>query len=80
MELAEIINCTTIDRVAIGPFPPGPACGASTDFCTCSMRSIISGEQVVARWLERQIFIGAHLQIEPPIDPSGLLRWRKRLA
>jgi hypothetical protein len=41
-------------------------------------------EQVMAGWLEHpywQVFTGeTHLQTEPPIDVSSLLRWRQRLG
>ena len=44
----------------------------------------LSDEQVVAFWLENaywQVFTGeTYLQTEPPIDPSSLSRWRKRLG
>ena len=44
----------------------------------------ISDEAVVARWVENpywQYFCGFdHLQWEMPIDPSSMVRWRKRLG
>ncbi|ANW52366.1 hypothetical protein A7U58_19505 [Burkholderia pseudomallei] len=43
----------------------------------------LSDEDVVWQWLENpywQVFTGeAYLQTKPPIDPSSLTRWRKRL-
>ena len=44
----------------------------------------LSDEEVVWQWVENpywQVFTGeSYLQTEPPIDPSSLTRWRKRLG
>lgn len=44
----------------------------------------LSDEDVVWQWLENpywQVFTGeTYLQTRPPIDPSSLTRWRKRLG
>jgi transposase, IS5 family len=44
----------------------------------------VSDEEVVTQWVENpywQVFTGeTFLQTEPPIDPSSLTRWRKRLG
>lgn len=44
----------------------------------------LSDEEVVWQWVENpywQVFTGeTYLQTEPPIDPSSLSRWRKRLG
>jgi IS5 family transposase len=44
----------------------------------------LSDEEVVWGWVENpywQVFTGeTYLQTEPPIDPSSLSRWRKRLG
>ena len=44
----------------------------------------LSDEEVVWQWVENpywQVFTGeTYLQTEPPIDPSSLIRWRKRLG
>jgi IS5 family transposase len=44
----------------------------------------LSDEEVVAMWIENpywQVFTGeTYLQTSPPIDPSSLSRWRKRLG
>ncbi|KVR00633.1 IS5/IS1182 family transposase [Burkholderia ubonensis] len=44
----------------------------------------LSDEEVVWQWLENpywQVFTGeTYLQTRPPIDPSSLTRWRKRLG
>lgn len=44
----------------------------------------LSDEEVVAMWIENaywQVFTGeVYLQTAPPIDPSSLSRWRKRLS
>jgi hypothetical protein len=44
----------------------------------------LSDEKVVWQWVEnpyRQVFTGeTYLQTQPPLDPSSLTRWRKRLG
>jgi transposase, IS5 family len=44
----------------------------------------LSDEEVVARWVENpywQYFCGFdYLQLEVPIDPSSLVRWRRRIG
>jgi len=44
----------------------------------------LSDEEVVWQWVENpywQVFTGeTYLQTEPPIDPSSLTRWRKRIG
>jgi IS5 family transposase len=44
----------------------------------------LSDEEVVWQWVENpywQVFTGeTYLQTEPPVDPSSLTRWRKRLG
>lgn len=44
----------------------------------------LSDEEVVWQWLENpywQVFTGeTYLQTKPPVDPSSLTRWRKRLG
>jgi IS5 family transposase len=44
----------------------------------------LSDEDVVWQWVENphwQVFTGeTYLQTEPPVDPSSLTRWRKRLG
>ncbi|MGF6482905.1 hypothetical protein QFZ91_005132 [Paraburkholderia sp. JPY419] len=44
----------------------------------------LSDEEVVWQWVENpywQVFTGeTYLQTEPPIDPSSLTRWRKRMG
>jgi IS5 family transposase len=44
----------------------------------------LSDEEVVRQWVENpywQVFTGeTYLRTEPPIDPSSLTRWRKRLG
>nr|CCA80955.1 hypothetical protein BDB_110393 [blood disease bacterium R229] len=52
--------------------------------CTCSTRSTFPKEKGVWQWVENpywQVSTGeTYLQTEPPIDPSSLTRWRKRLG
>lgn len=44
----------------------------------------LSNEDVVSMWVENpywQVFCGeSYLQIQPPVDPSSLTRWRQRLG
>jgi transposase, IS5 family len=44
----------------------------------------LSDEEVIWQWVENpywQVFTGeTYLQTKPPIDPSSLTRWRKRLG
>lgn len=44
----------------------------------------LSNEEVVLMWVENpywQVFCGeTHLQVDAPIDPSSLTRWRQRLG
>ena len=89
VELADMIDWAAIDRVAAGPFQPGPGRPSLRPRLVAGLLYLqhafnLSDEQVVAGWLENpywQVFTGeTHLQTEPPIDPSSLSRWRKRLG
>jgi IS5 family transposase len=89
VELADMIDWAAIDRVATEPFQPGPGRPILRPRLVAGLLYLqhafnLSDEQVVAGWLENpywQVFTGeTHLQTEPPIDPSSLSRWRKRLG
>ena len=47
-------------------------------------RWLVAYEEVVATWVENPYWQGftgeIYLQTRPPIDPSSLTRWRKRLG
>jgi len=89
VELADMIDWAAIDRVATEPFQPGPGRPILRPRLIAGLLYLqhafnLSDEQVVAGWLENpywQVFTGeTHLQTAPPIDPSSLSRWRKRLG
>jgi IS5 family transposase len=87
--LADIIDWDAIERVVPVPAVPGPGRPAVRTRLIAGLLYLeyafkLSDSEVVALWLENpywQIFTGeTHLQTEPPIDPSSLTRWRKRLG
>lgn len=89
VELADLIDWAAIERVATEPFRPGPGRPILRSRLIVGLLYLqhafgLSDEQVVAGWLENpywQVFTGeTHLQTEPPIDPSSLSRWRRRLG
>jgi IS5 family transposase len=89
VELADMIDWAAIDRVVAEPFLPGPGRPILRPRLVAGLLYLqhafnLSDEQVVAGWLENpywQVFTGeTHLQTAPPIDPSSLSRWRKRLG
>src|SRR5690349_19775304 len=87
--LAGLINWDAIHQVAVEamgsrhrrpPLPPRLIAGLLYLQHTFDL----SDEEVVWGWVENpywQVFTGeTYLQTEPPIDPSSLSRWRKRLG
>jgi IS5 family transposase len=87
--LAELINWEVIHQVAVEamgsrhrrpPLPPRLIAGLLYLQHTFKL----SDEEVVWGWVENpywQVFTGeVYLQTEPPISPSSLSRWRKRLG
>ena len=89
MVLADIIDWNAIEQVVPVPVVPGPERLAVRTRLIAGLLYLeyafkLSDSEVVALWLENpywQIFTGeTHLQTEPPIDPSSLSRWRKRLG
>ncbi len=69
---------------APGPGRPPPRSRLIAGLLYLEYAFKLSDTEIVALWLENpywQIFTGEiHLQTEPPIDPSSLFCWRKRLG
>ena len=87
--LADRIDWASIDSVTAASFAGGRGWPALSSRFIAGLLYLehafkLSDEQVVAFWLENaywQVFTGeTYLQTEPPIDPSSLSRWRKRLG
>jgi transposase, IS5 family len=64
--------------------PPASAARLMVGLCYLQHAFALSDEEVVARWVENpywQYFCGFdHLQLALPIDPSSLVRWRRRIG
>ena len=87
--LADMIDWNAIESVTTASFAGGPGRPPLPSRLIAGLLYLehafkLSDEQVVAFWLENaywQVFTGeTYLQTEPPIDPSSLSRWRKRLG
>ena len=87
--MADSIDWVAIDNVTTTAFAAGHARPALPSRLIAGLLYLehafkLSDEPVVAFWLENaywQVFMGeTYLQTEPPIDPSSLSRWRKRLG
>lgn len=87
--LAALIDWEAIDRVASEPFQSKRGRPAVRPRLIAGLLYLqhaydLSDEEVVWSWVENpywQVFTGeTYLQKEPPIDPSSLTRWRKRLG
>jgi IS5 family transposase len=89
IQLAALIDWEAIDRVALEAMQPmhrrppvRPRLIAGLLYLQHTFD--LSDEEVVWGWVENpywQVFTGeTYLQTEPPIDPSSLSRWRKRLG
>src|ERR671918_1121623 len=63
---------------------PGSPIRLMVGLCYLQHTFRLSDEEVVARWVENpywQYFCGFdYLQLEVPIDPSSLVRWRRRIG
>ena len=63
---------------------PGIPIRLMVGLCYLQHTFTLSDEEVVARWVENpywQYFCGFdYLQLESPIDPSSLVRWRRRIG
>lgn len=87
--LANMIDWQAIESVTTASFATGPGRPPLASRLIAGLLYLehmfkLYDEQVVAFWLENaywQVFTGeTYLQTEPPIDPSRLSRWRKRLG
>lgn len=87
--LADMIDWHAIETVTTASFATGPGRPPLPSRLIAGLLYLehtfkLSDEQVVAFWLENaywQVFTGeTYLQTDPPIDPSSLSRWRKRLG
>ena len=89
MVLADIIDWGAIERLVPVLATPGPGRPAIRTRLIAGLLYLeyafkLSDSEVVTLWLENphwQIFTGeTYLQTDPPIDPSGLSRWRRSLG
>jgi IS5 family transposase len=89
VRLAAMIDWPAIERVAPEPVAPKPGRPPIRRRLIAGLLYLqhafdLSDEEVVAMWIENpywQVFTGeTYLQTSPPIDPSSLSRWRKRLG
>ena len=89
VKLAEVIEWEHIDMLCVPLFPsqrgrPAIAPRLIAGLLYLQHAFDLSDEEVVWAWVENpywQMFTGeTYFQTEPPIDPSSLTRWRKRLG
>ena len=89
VKLAEVIEWEHIDMLCVPLFPsqrgrPAIAPRLIAGLLYLQHAFDLSDEEVVWAWVENpywQVFTGeTYFQTEPPIDPSSLTRWRKRLG
>ena len=89
VKLAEVIEWEHIDTLCVPLFPsqrgrPAIAPRLIAGLLYLQHAFDLSDEEVVWAWVENpywQMFTGeTYFQTEPPIDPSSLTRWRKRLG
>lgn len=89
IRLAALIDWEAIERVACEAFQSKRGRPAARPRLIAGLLYLqhaydLSDEEVVWAWVENpywQVFTGeTYLQKEPPIDPSSLTRWRKRLG
>lgn len=89
IRLADLINWERVDAMANAQFKSATGRPATAPRLIAGLLYLqhafdLSDEQVVWMWVENpywQVFTGeTYLQTEPPIDPSSLTRWRKRLG
>ena len=66
------------------PGRPGVSIRLMVGLCYLQHTFQLSDQEVVERWVENpywQVFCGFdHLQLKLPIDPSSLVRWRRRIG
>ncbi|MGE4593852.1 IS5 family transposase [Alcaligenes sp.] len=89
VKLADLIEWERIDAVCSSRFKSGRGRPATSPRLIAGLLYLqhafdLSDDDVVWGWVENpywQVFTGeTYLQIEPPIDPSSLTRWRQRLG
>src|SRR5437867_37696 len=89
LKLAMLIDWNAIDQAASDAFRSKRGRPATRPRLIAGLLYLqhaydLSDEEVVWGWVENpywQVFTGeTYLQKEPPIDPSSLTRWRKRLG
>ncbi|WP_211704263.1 IS5 family transposase, partial [Paraburkholderia aspalathi] len=89
IRLADLINWERLGVTMSESFVSGKGRPASSPRLIAGLLYLqhafdLSDEEVVWQWVENpywQVFTGeTYLQAEPPIDPSSLTRWRKRLG
>ena len=89
VKLAEVIEWEHINTLCVPLFPPQRGRPAIAPRLIAGLLYLqhafdLSDEEVVWAWVENpywQVFTGeTYFQTEPPIDPSSLTRWRKRLG
>src|SRR5690606_16286083 len=89
VKLADLIEWERIDAVCSSRFTSQRGRPATSPRLIAGLLYLqhafdLSDEDVVWGWVENpywQVFTGeTYLQTEPPIDPSSLTRWRKRLG
>ncbi|MBN3765214.1 IS5 family transposase [Burkholderia sp. Ac-20365] len=89
VRLAELINWERLGMLMSESFVSSKGRPASSPRLIAGLLYLqhafdLSDEEVVWQWVENpywQVFTGeTYLQTEPPIDPSSLTRWRKRLG
>src|SRR5258705_10484951 len=89
VRLTDLINWERLGASMSGSFGSGKGRPASSPRLVAGLLYLqhtfdLSDEEVVWQWVENpywQVFTGeTYLQTEPPIDPSSLTRWRKRLG
>ena len=89
VKLAQLIEWEQIDAICAHHFPSQRGRPAISSRLIAGLLYLqhafdLSDEDVVWAWVENpywQVFTGeTYFQTEPPIDPSSLTRWRKRLG
>lgn len=89
VRLADLINWDRLSLAMSESFVSGKGRPATSPRLIAGLLYLqhafdLSDEEVVWQWVENpywQVFTGeTYLQTEPPIDPSSLTRWRKRLG
>lgn len=89
MRLSDLIQWDRVDAMVTPQFQSRTGRPATSPRLVAGLLYLqhafdLSDEEVVWRWVANlywQVFTGeTYLRTEPPIDPSSLTRWRKRLG